>query len=741
MSTRIFDSSFLTKRKRDLAQASTASYLCSTNPQTGNYTQEALLQTMLGKMTLVTNTLQGTYQVNSGCGCVTATAAPQIPPPSSHYLWGARISGLSTTTQPLLSGLDSNNNIIVVGTYNSTSTSDDATNMYDSLNAQVRILPDIGDALSIYIGKYPPSGLQADGIWGARLSMSISLSDCTPTSLTIDGLDNIIVHGIFRGDSLAIYNSLDTISTSLSPQGIQYNSFLTKYDPSGVGVWAARLVPTIGTGNINSSYTLIDSNNNIIITGQYVSDTIDIYDSTNTYVSTLGNDTRLNIYIVRYPPSGLQADGVWGARLSLSNTFGGLGVYSAQLDSDNNIILCGFYANSIANDSVSVYDSANNLITTLPLVGTQNAFIVKFPPSGLLADGAWGARLSGPNISSTISITTYLMKIDSNNNIIVSGAFQNDTITVYDSTNAAATTISTSGNSDSFVVKYPPSGSGGIWGAHVGGTNYDYPNTINIDTSNNIIICGQYQINNIVVYDSLGNSIVTLPSSGYTDSFIVKYPPSGSGGVWGARLSGTNDNTVISASIDTSNNIIVLGVYTGSLTIYDKANNSIQTLPSAAINDIYIVTYPPSGTGSIWAAHVSGGSYNYASKLSLDSANNIVLSGYYSSNPLTVYDKAGTSVTTLPYASGIQDVFVIKYPPSGLQADGVWGAYLSGNQANDTVTLSIDGNNDIVVYGYYNSYPLDMYGSDGNLVTTLPSDNNNPDNYNVFIAHYTPSGV
>ena len=127
--------------------------------------------------------------------------------------------------------------------------------------------------------------------------------------------------------------------------------------------------------------------------------------------------------------------------------------------------------------------------------------------------------------------------------------------------------LENSGSYNTFLAKYSPAGSV-LWAARIGGIGSDYARGISTDTNNNILVSGYYNSNPLTVYDANGSVGATLVNSGYYDTFLAKYSPDGSV-LWAARIGGTGDDGGNSISTDANNNILVTGYYSSNpLTVY-----------------------------------------------------------------------------------------------------------------------------------------------------------------------------
>jgi len=273
---------------------------------------------------------------------------------------------------------------------------------------------------------------------------------------------------------------------------------------AGGGVVVSWIALLGGTGSDYGNAVVIDSANNIIVTGRTDSD----------------GAGGVDVLIAKYNSAGA---------LQWDRTLGGTGTdigYAVAIDSANNIIVTGWTDSDGAgfNDfliakynsagalqwdrtlggtgtdigyAVAI-DSADNIIvtgwTTSDGAGGSDLLIAKYNSAGALQ---WDRTLGG-----TGSDVGYAVAIDSANNIIVTGQTNSDG----------------AGGLDFLIAKYNSAGAL-QWDRTLGGTATDIGYAVAIDSANNIIVTGR----------------TASDGAGGTDLLIAKLPPDGSGtGTYGS---------------------------------------------------------------------------------------------------------------------------------------------------------------------------------------------------------------
>jgi hypothetical protein len=429
---------------------------------------------------------------------------------------------------------------------------------------------------------------------------------------------------------------------------------------------------------------------------------------------TLNNAGSYDAFIIQYDSSGTLQ---WARRI------GGVSIdtiRSVTTDSSGNIIVSGDYSSS----PVTIYDTdGTSEFTTLTNAGSYDTFIVKYNSSGT---PQWARQIGGTDQDLNFKVTT-----DSSGNIIVGGAFSSNPISIYDSSASFTTLTRTGNNADAYIVKYNSSGTP-QWARRIAGTGNDQVNSIATDSSGNIFAVLETSSFPAAVYGS--NTSFNLPNTiGGSDVFVLKYDSSGTF-QWSRQIGGSGNDNVYSIVVDSNGNIIVGGTFTSNpVTIFDSSA-SFTRLTNAGSTDGYIVKYDSSGTPQ-WARQIGGSGNDTLRSLSVDSNGNVVVVGFYASNPMSIYGSV-TSFTTLSN-QGNFDGLIVKYDSSGTP---LWTRKIAGIGYDDVRGVGVDSTGNIIVAGVFNSSTMTIYDTDGtSTFTTLT--NPNTSNNDGFIVKYSSSGT
>ena len=507
--------------------------------------------------------------------------------------------------------VDSNNNVIVTG--KSQSTSSPFNHCY-------------------YTIKYDSNG---NLIWGKRFG---NFNSNRAYGVAVDSNNNIIVTGYIRDGSSDTTKDYYTI----------------KYDPLGNVIWERRY----DRGREDHPYAVaVDTNNNVIVTGSSInsSDNPDYYtikysengtvlwekaydsgrydyasgvavDSNNNVIITGRSQftsTTYNYLTLKYGPDGTLIGGPWTYSAGTINR-----ASSVAVDLNNNIIVTGFRRLS-SNDTV---------------------YTIKYTPTGSVIWSNYFNKVGSRPSNELLEIND--VTVDSLNNVIVTGSVNNGV------------------NWDYYTVKYDPLGNV-LWQRTYNGGNEDYAHGVAKDSLNNILVVGRSMGSNdydyyLIKYEGipgrLQSSISATPATVTPGQTItVSMTVNNTGGETvnnvapsSLTLGGTSSATLSTGPSPASANIAAGGSQTFSWTYTAGSAGTVNFAGNAT------------GTGA-----VSGNSFSSASTTSTDVTilgknplpEPILFPGVsiqqltmVSSGASVIHD--GKAITALEVAPGTQDILI-----------------------------------------------------------------------------------
>jgi len=363
-------------------------------------------------------------------------------------------------------------------------------------------------------------------------------------------------------------------------------------------------------------------------------------------------------------------------------------------DNQNNVYVTGYFSGTVDFDP-----SAG--VKNLTSVGGYDIYVAKYTPAGALI---WAVSMGGTGLDQANYMT-----VDSNGNPTIIGQFQSPTL------NAGAFSLPNQGAEDIFIIHLDVNGNV-VWAKSIGGGQTDRGEEVNADAQGNLVSTSIYQSTLTV-----GPSI-TAQGGGF-NALIVKYDISGNL-LWDMSLgSGAGDTEVYGNQVDANGNIIVSGTFSGTVD-FDPLGTH-HNLTSNGNDNGFIAKYTPAGT-LIWVAPVNGSFVNDGSAVSVDSNNDIYLTGAFTS-PL-VFNGGSFTLNT----SGPQDTFIAKYSSNGTFQ---FAKDLGGAGASSFVyeIRNDPNNNDIYITGYF-SGTIDF---DPSAAVALVNDHGQRD---FYVAKYDPNG-
>jgi len=339
---------------------------------------------------------------------------------------------------------------------------------------------------------------------------------------------------------------------------------------------------------------------------------------------------------------------------SVMSMQGATSVNDVATDAAGNSYITGFYHGQLIMNGVSV----------LTGTGMADVFIGKISNSGGLV---WLTSAGGTNMDVGRSIST-----DPAGNVYVTGSF---TDTAYFGT----TRLIASGGTgiDIFTAKYNNSGNL-LWAKQSGSNSAEYSRAISTDASGNVYLTGDY-------FDSTSFGSITLPSYGQNDLFIVKLNTNGDV-VWAKHAGGERSDQAADIVSDASGNTYITGNFMMTGTFGSKQ------LSSDYNGSAFFVKYDNSGE-CVWASQSSTGSQPGATGIAIDAAGNVYATGYF-------WDNLVLGQFTLT-STGNSDLYIAKLNSNG---EFLWAKNAGGSGTNDVLFrgfIAVDSYGNSYLSGYF----------------------------------------
>jgi gliding motility-associated-like protein len=392
-------------------------------------------------------------------------------------------------------------------------------------------------------------------------------------------------------------------------------------------------------------------------------------------------------FIYKTNPSGQI---LWAKR------FGGTGSdrgISCKLDSNGDLLICGYYFGTITFGSITLTSSS----------GSQDVFVAKLDPNG---NFIWAVSMGG-----NLKDIPNAMCVDLNDNVLITGSFHG-VASFGASTFTSATNPQISLPSyDVFTSKLSSSGSF-LW-TRTGTAKFD-DRGLNIasDSQGDVYVCGQFS--DTIKFSNVHNNQIM------NAVFLIKYSSAGNE-VWLRKCAGTSA-IAYGIAIDQNDNAYMAGDFTGNMVFYGSPNTS---LGGNFQNKIYVSKFNSNGT-LVWAKSDASKNYISARDITLDNLGNVYLFGEFMCG-LTDYQNAlGQGVFN---SVGYRDLFASKYDATN--GSRIWERQIGG-PSDDQAHGIVLGQNNLPLFAA--SYMNKMSWPSGNFYTLNPP----LAVYNTFLGGQAP---
>jgi len=275
---------------------------------------------------------------------------------------------------------------------------------------------------------------------------------------------------------------------------------------------------------------------------------------------------------------------------------------------------------------------------TLTSAGQSDGFAFKLSPDN--GNVIWGKSIGGAS-----NDAAWAVAISPSGDVTLGGYFQG---TLLDEN--GATSHTSAGGNDAFVTKLSAANGTRLWTKRIGGPSWDYLYGLAADSSGNVYATGNFQGS-----ASIDATSVTLVSAGGQDAFIVKLANSDGSLAWQKRIGGTSWDSAVAVATDSVGNPVVIGTIDGNAT---DGNDGIA-LNGAGYQDGFVFKLSPTDGSVTWGTRLGGASYDNASALAIDPADNILVGGYFQGTMTAI--NGGTPVTS----KGSNDGYLAKFSSTG----------------------------------------------------------------------------
>jgi len=342
---------------------------------------------------------------------------------------------------------------------------------------------------------------------------------------------------------------------------------------------------------------------------------------------------------------------------------------SISVDASGNVYTTGYFCN------IADFDPGPGVFNLSP-VGSSDIFISKLDSLG---NFVWAKSIGGITWDFGNSIA-----VDASENVYTTGYF-GDTADFDPGTgiyNLSAV------SRDIFISKLDSLGNF-IWAKSMGGSKWDYGNSIAVDASGNVYTTGYFE--DTADFDP-GVNVYNLTSAGSSDIFISKLDSLGNF-VWAKSMDGSSTEEGNSIAVDALGNIYTTGNYIGTVD-FDPGPGVFNLTSAAGTYDIFVSKLDPSGN-FIWAKSMGGNDGDAGFSVALDISGNVYTTGFFCSGIVDFDPGIGVfNITT----AGVGDIFISKLDVSG---NFVWAKSMGGIGGDGCYSIALDASGNIYTTGMF----------------------------------------
>jgi len=431
--------------------------------------------------------------------------------------------------------------------------------------------------------------------------------------IAVDGSGNAYITGYTRSTNYDV-----TVGAYQTSFGGIFDVFVTKLNASG-----SKLVYSTFLGGSYNDYgraIVINRSGNAYVTGETESTNFPV--TAGAYQTTYGENR--DVFVTKLNASGSRL--VYSTYVGGSNSDEGYGI---AVDGSGNAYVTG----QTGSENFPVTTEAYQMTYG----GDYDVFVTKLNASG--SGLVYSTFLGGSDWD-----YGYDIAVDGSGNAYVTGGTQSTNYPV----TAGAYQTTFGGARDVFVTKLNASGNGLVYSTYLGGSSYDFGQSIALDGSGNVYVTGGTGSSNFPV--TAGAYKTTKGKN--EEAFVMKLNARGNGLMYSTYLGGSNNDYGRAIAIDGSGNVYVTGETESSN--FPVTAGAYQTTFGGA-RDVFVTKLNASGSRLMYSTYLGGIDNEEGYGIAVDGSGNAYVTGETYSTNFPV--KAGAYQRT---NGGNEDVFVTK---------------------------------------------------------------------------------
>jgi len=242
---------------------------------------------------------------------------------------------------------------------------------------------------------------------------------------------------------------------------------------------------------------------------------------------------------------------------------------------------------------------------------------------------------------------------------------------------------------DGAVAKVAPGGGALEWCGYLGGADFDQVYGIAVDGNGDVVVDGTTGSSDASFPVTVGPD---LSYGGGQDAFVAKVRGDGSGLAWCGYVGGDDYERATGLALDPQGNAVLVGTTSST-----EATFPVLVGPDLTFNgggtDAFVARVRADGAGLLHCGYLGGAGGDSGIGAAIDTAGDILLSGFTNSGPDTLPVKVGPR---LAYGGGF-DALVAKVRGDG--TDVVWCGYVGGAALDRGNNVAVDAAGNVWVAG------------------------------------------
>jgi len=268
-----------------------------------------------------------------------------------------------------------------------------------------------------------------------------------------------------------------------------------------------------------------------------------------------------------------------------------------------------------------------------------------------------------------------------------------------------------------FVAELSANGASLVYSTYLGGSNYDYPYSIAVDSTGAAYVTGLTESPDFPVRNALYGSL-----NGSEDAFVTKFSPGGSALVYSTYLGGSGSDYALSIAVDSGNNAYIAGSSESS--DFPTTSGAYQTAAGGSCS--FVAKLNAAGTALTWSTYFGQSCSAQTTAIAIDSQQAVYVTGAaFPGLPVT----AGAPQQA--FGGGEHDAFIAKFDSGGDSL--VYCTYLGGSQIDTGTSIAVNSSGDAYATGLTQSsdFPTTLFA----LQTALGG------GYDAFVAELNSTGT